>query len=581
MDSHQGDTRTACEIVWNTSRYRSSFLLKNPYNTSPPSEVDAVIHLFWILSEGAYTHRNLHLDQRTIDFMVAPIGRYRSRLELVAHSLSKLSHLTDRDIHIWYYTAGIHQHRLSVYITAEETRWLSTQGAFEGVPPEEFSVLDRIAGEALAPGGLCLDTRESRLEAKSWISTQVAKASFPPWFRLAEEMTQDELTSSQGRVGGVNIIGHATNVLGFGEDTRSYASALHAGQVPIAISNVELLSAPESSVGDRAFLRCGDHLPYDVNLMAVSPFVAEGERLRGSEIKGRTFSIASWAWELPAFPDCWSHLTRFYDEIWAVSPFVVESLAGVTDVPVIYMPPLVQVERGSFSDACMLPLEPEFFNVLVMFDYNSHFSRKNPLASIAAFRKAFPSGDGAKVRLLIKTLNAGAHPAESEALQAAVGEDARIFVADGSFSRLAVLDLLSRVDCFVSLHRSEGFGRIIAEAMLLGTTVIATGYSGSAAFLDDSVGYPVPYDLATVDRSCYPYASGAVWAEPDVDAAATLLRVVGSGASEVARKRENARCRIEENHGLKAVAGGLRRRLAEISDKLAASSISSGGTRSV
>jgi glycosyltransferase involved in cell wall biosynthesis len=202
------------------------------------------------------------------------------------------------------------------------------------------------------------------------------------------------------------------------------------------------------------------------------------------------------------------------------------------------------------------------FVFLLMFDFDSFVERKNPAAAIEAFRRAFPRDE--RVSLLIKTTSGSRHPAAFSALQSLVAGVPHVHLADGTLPRAQVNGLIAGCNAIVSLHRAEGFGLILAEAMALGKPVIATGWSGNVDFMSVGNSCPVAYELITMERDCGPYAAGNQWAEPDVDHAAALMtRIVRDEQHRAAigrRARETMRTRFSP-----AVAGArYRQRLTRL-----------------
>jgi glycosyltransferase involved in cell wall biosynthesis len=164
------------------------------------------------------------------------------------------------------------------------------------------------------------------------------------------------------------------------------------------------------------------------------------------------------------------------------------------------------------------------------FDLRSYARRKNPLAAVEAFRRAFPRRIAPAV-LALKTIGSGWRYEERDALATAICGDPRIVLIDGEFSRRRAIALLALTDCFVSLHRAEGFGRGPAEAMLLGKPVIVTDYSGTCDFATRETALLVDYELVAVGAEEYPGSDGQVWAEPDIEGAAAAMRkIVGDSA---------------------------------------------------
>jgi hypothetical protein len=165
------------------------------------------------------------------------------------------------------------------------------------------------------------------------------------------------------------------------------------------------------------------------------------------------------------------------------------------------------------------------------FDLKSTAIRKNPMGSLEAFQQAFPPRSGGlseRVALMIKTFPPQRFSAEWHWLQARAAEDQRIHLVVDSLDRNDLLALYGCCDVFLSLHRSEGFGRGMAEALQLGLDVIATDYSGNTDFCTGPLAHPVRWRPAPIPRGAYPCADGHSWAEPDLDHAVLLMREVAA-----------------------------------------------------
>jgi glycosyltransferase involved in cell wall biosynthesis len=125
--------------------------------------------------------------------------------------------------------------------------------------------------------------------------------------------------------------------------------------------------------------------------------------------------------------------------------------------------------------------------------------------------------------------------------------------------------LFRACDCYVSPHRSEGFGLTVAEAMALGVPVIATDYGGTVDFVTEEVGFPLRYRLIEVDRDHGPYAKGAIWADPSREHLQELLRSVVANPRAAAARGQRARTRVLENYSAAKVGRCIGERLAAIS----------------
>ena len=270
------------------------------------------------------------------------------------------------------------------------------------------------------------------------------------------------------------------------------------------------------------------------------------------------YTIGVCAWELEEFPEASSRAFTLVDEVWAISEFSRRAIAAATAKPVFAFPlPVVAPRPRPEVGRAALGL-PDGFLFLFCFDFFSVTQRKNPGGIIQAFSEAFASGEGP--RLVLKTINGEHRLADLEALKLLAAERPDILVIDRYFDHDENAALLSACDCYVSLHRSEGFGLTMAEAMALGKPVIATAYSGNLDFMDDQTAYLVPWTEGAVPEGCAPYRPGARWAEPDLDAATRLMRRVVEHPSEAAAVGVRAQHAVLTTHGLAARAGFLRAR---------------------
>jgi glycosyltransferase involved in cell wall biosynthesis len=241
--------------------------------------------------------------------------------------------------------------------------------------------------------------------------------------------------------------------------------------------------------------------------------------------------IGYWAWELPVVPESWRVGLGFVHEIWAPSRFAADAFRAwvppqsgiavrIVPHPVAVVPPEpARLGRADFG------LPNAAVIVLVSFSLASSNVRKNPLGAVQAFRAAF--GDRTDRILLLKIGSPGHFPEEFAALRAAVAGCPNIRLETRTLPRADSHALTACADIVLSLHRSEGFGLVPAEAMLLGRPVVATGWSGNMDFMDADSAALVGYRLvpARDPRGVFE-APGAVWAEPDIAEAAERLRAL-------------------------------------------------------
>jgi Glycosyltransferase len=235
-----------------------------------------------------------------------------------------------------------------------------------------------------------------------------------------------------------------------------------------------------------------------------------------------TYRIGYVAWELPQPPEHWRGFDAGIDEIWTPSRFSAEALHPVAHKPirvvrhVSAVPPVVP--RGTFRTR--FGLTEDTFLALTFADLRSSLARKNPAGAIQAFRSAF--GDRRDVCLIVKLTAADREKYLVDQLKEVAGPAHVKFVCE-HFSDVGLWSLLSDADVLLSLHRAEGFGIPILEAMSAGCTVLATNWSGNADFISAETAVPLPYKLVPVADPQGLYRKGT-WAEPDLDAAVDWLR---------------------------------------------------------
>jgi hypothetical protein len=357
---------------------------------------------------------------------------------------------------------------------------------------------------------------------------------------------------------GVNLIGYAFGQLGIGEDLRMAARALQAAGVPFTI--IDFPPGPGIPVNDRSMeAHVSQDAPYAINIFCMTAMeharfaLSHGETL----IAGR-YNIGYWPWELSLWPEPWRDLFRIVDEVWASSRHTYNALAPESPVPLRLMPMAVVLEAVGANARAEFGLPPDAHLFCFSFDLNSSIYRKNPYACIEAFLRAFPRDNTtAKVGLVIKAHAPTApHPAW-ERLKESIEGDGRIHVIEQTLDRAELLALYRCCDTFISLHRAEGFGRGIAEALLLNLHVIATAYSGNVDFCSPPQALLVRNKLVEVPAGAYPCHENQVWAEPDIDHAAQRML-------EASRAAPVSFCAARSGFSAQKVGERYRVRLQEI-----------------
>jgi glycosyltransferase involved in cell wall biosynthesis len=337
---------------------------------------------------------------------------------------------------------------------------------------------------------------------------------------------------------GVNVIGLFDEpALGIAEISRQVAAGLEASGLPVHRVSVDRRGRPDPTEGD-------DPLPYRVTVTCLNgdlmPVVRHRLRRR---VRDDSHHVGVWWWEVPTVPESWTLAIDLIHEVWAGTQFVADAFSSRLSQPVRVVP----LGLGRLEPAGTLPAavarDPRPY-VFVTFDYASRIERKNPIGAIRAFVEA-DLGPG--VRLVVKSVNGDRWPREAERVRLACLDAANddVLLIDERLPAGEQAALVEGAAAHLALHRSEGLGLTILEAMLRGTPVVATDYGGSTDLLDHATGWPVAWSEGRVPADCDPYPEGAPWAEPNVADAARALREVLVGGPDVAARVCAARTSAE------------------------------------
>ena len=282
-------------------------------------------------------------------------------------------------------------------------------------------------------------------------------------------------------------------------------------------------------------------------------------------VRGRKwYTIGYWAWELPDFPTGWDIAFPYLSEIWTISEFSSAALRKHPNAPKVTVfghaispPKHIERNRMQFS------LPEDAFVFLTMADSMSSFQRKNPFAAIAAHKQAF-GNDPARI-LLVKTHKLENTSMSIRNLNAYIGDAQNIRLLSATLSDKKRWELLQSVDSIVSLHRSEGFGLVIAEAMALGKPVIVTGWSGNMDFTDTENAYLVNMKLIPCEDEYGVYLStDSHWADVSIDHASQIFKTVVKDARNNGKRIAAAYQTIQERANINSIGQAMSDHLQQI-----------------
>lgn len=323
--------------------------------------------------------------------------------------------------------------------------------------------------------------------------------------------------------GPVTILGFLRSTLGLGQGARSFSVALRALGLEVRAADLgakfRRSDLVEASFGEPPQSDEGGVLIVHLN----PPELPMGLfHLGRKQLKHKSI-VGYWTWELPTMPGSWRHGFDFVDEVWVPTTFVADAIRPHTQLPVRVVPYPVKSESASAFNRAAFNIPEDAFVCLTLCDVRSSAARKNPIGAIRTFRRAL--GDSERAVLLVKISNSNDAPAVMAEIDREIGSATNIRLI---LSTLSVADQAALIQCsdvIVSLHRAEGFGLVLAEAMVRGKVALATGWSGNMDFMNATNSVPIGYQLVPITdpQGIYDRELGP-WAEPNLDEAARKLR---------------------------------------------------------
>ncbi len=321
------------------------------------------------------------------------------------------------------------------------------------------------------------------------------------------------------------IVGHPFAPIGMGELLRSVFRALRAAELPVKVLDVygmpnpdpELHAELEPFLTDRVSSGAGI---FCINGDEIEPILSRlGERAAGGRKR-----IVYPAWELPRYPSEWALQLERFDEVWTPSAYTRASIERSVSIPVYHLPLATQPRFARPLGRRSFGIPEDSYVFLLFFDLQSYIERKNPYAALEAFRRVLKERPGLDVRLVVKINGSDARPEQASEFANHIQSFAnRVVLLDRTMTDAEIKALHISCDAFISLHRCEGYGLGMAEAMCFGKPTLATGYSGNMDFMAPGTAYLLDFKLIPVPEGAYPHAAGQVWADPDVERAAAVM----------------------------------------------------------
>lgn len=366
----------------------------------------------------------------------------------------------------------------------------------------------------------------------------------------------------------VTVVGHPFSTTGMGEQFRAGLAALRAAGINPGIFDVyryaprtdvahlELVGSDEASDLPHGGLRV-----FHLNGNEVEPAFAH-LKSRGIDVEKGTNVVVP-AWELPRYPKVWAKELSRFKEVWALSRYT-QRIFEDAGLNVQYVGQSIQVPHNCFYPRRHFGIRESAFTLLQFFDTTSFVDRKNPFATIDLYHRLRNARPYADIQLVLKVKHGDEANAQWEAELKRAVPDA--LIVSGRLETRELHSLISACDCFVSLHRAEGFGRGTGEAMSLGRLALATAWSGNLDYMSSDNSLLVKYRLIDVKKDQYPHWQKQKWADPDIGHALDLLLPVIDDPDRASEMKRAGRRTVENTMSHRAVGVRMAARLRALSN---------------
>lgn len=459
----------------------------------------------------------------------APLAEWMIRSGIPTHSLSI------EDV-IWFLLEAAEDPALGILDT-----WLRSRSLQERWP------------DAMKPGGCPKMNRELPLLEKGFQKIQKLWNLDPQagFFKRDAIRSLEGNAPADGKGPGINIVGHFCYPSGLRE------AAVQMGRAVVrsggGISLRDFPASLEADLAVRDQYMGTEKWPVTAMVLSPDQTLEEISWWSGLHMPPGRDRVAVWYWELEEVPATWKSRAREFTELWAPTKFIGDAMRKALDVPVIDLLPGVELEPVTPVPRSRFGIKEGEFVFLFMFDMCSIFERKNPMAIIDAFDLAFPKQvNGPKQPRLVIKVNRGSFNQPGMALLKKGLDRVGGILLDGTYTRNDAYALIQCADAYVSLHRSEGFGLTMAEAMLMNKPVIATGYSGNMDFMKEDTAHLIPYEMVDIDETRLVYQKGMRWANPSIVHAAKAMSSILENPFETAAMAARGRLYIQTVLSLEA-----------------------------